>query len=211
MKNLYKLIIPAIALMLYASCSPTSRLSITKRHYNSGYYVDHVSSKTADAAVAKTNTSEQITKEENSGKEAVTPAKTEALNTYASKEKASAKEVIKAATANSAVKSQKAKQVKEIASESKTNSLGAKPTAVEALTMYAKNPLSLRSISHIKHSKAFVDGDESARSLLWIIILIILILWLVGLLDGGFGAGALINLLLVIALILFILWLLRIL
>jgi uncharacterized membrane protein len=211
MKNLYKIIIPAVALMFYASCSPTSSLSITKRHYNSGYYVDHVSSKTAAAPVAKANTSEQLAKEEFSGKEVVTPAQSGALNTYASKEKVSAKELIKSVASNSTAKSHKAKQVNESIVETQTNSLGAKPTAVEALDMYAKNPLSLRSISHIKHSKAFVDGDESARSLLWIIILVILILWLVGLLDGGFGAGPLINLLLVIALILFILWLLRIL
>lgn len=211
MKNLYKLIIPGIALMFYASCSPTSKLSITKRHYNSGYYVDHVSTKTTTAPVAKANASEQLVKEDQSNNASAVATQSEALNTYASKEKVSAKAVIKSAASNSTAKSHEAKQQKASVSEPKTNSLGAKPTAVEALDMYAKNPFSFRSISHIKHSKAFVDGDSSARSLLWIIILVILILWLIGILGDGFGTGGLINLLLVIALILFILWLLRVL
>ncbi|NNM94984.1 MAG: lmo0937 family membrane protein [Bacteroidia bacterium] len=58
------------------------------------------------------------------------------------------------------------------------------------------------------------DGDNHSRgdglSLFWLIILIILIVWAIGLLAGGFGLGGLINILLVIALILLILWLLRI-
>src|SRR3990167_5281695 len=52
------------------------------------------------------------------------------------------------------------------------------------------------------------DGD--GLSLFGIIILIILILWLVGAISGGWGLGGLIHILLVIALILLILWLLRI-
>jgi len=51
----------------------------------------------------------------------------------------------------------------------------------------------------------------AALSLLWIVIVIILILWLVGILAGGFGLGGLLNILLIIALVLLILWLLRIL
>ena len=48
----------------------------------------------------------------------------------------------------------------------------------------------------------------SDLSLLWIIIIILLILWALGLISGNFGG--LIHLLLVIALILLILWLLKI-
>jgi hypothetical protein len=51
---------------------------------------------------------------------------------------------------------------------------------------------------------------EGALSLIWIVILVLLILWALGLLAGGWGLGGLINILLVIALILLILWLLRI-
>jgi hypothetical protein len=55
------------------------------------------------------------------------------------------------------------------------------------------------------------SSEHAALSLLWIVILVILILWLIGILAGGLGLGVLINLLLVIALVLLILWLLRIL
>jgi len=48
----------------------------------------------------------------------------------------------------------------------------------------------------------------SDLSLLWIVIIILLVLWALGLISGNFGG--LIHLLLVIALILLILWLLRI-
>ncbi|MES2555485.1 MAG: DUF5670 family protein [Bacteroidota bacterium] len=52
--------------------------------------------------------------------------------------------------------------------------------------------------------------DGEGLSLFGIIILIILILWLVGAISGGWGLGGLIHILLVIALILLILWLLHI-
>lgn len=63
----------------------------------------------------------------------------------------------------------------------------------------------------IKSKKAIAasSGGE-ARSLLWLVIIIVLILWLIGFLAGGLGMGNLINLLLLVALILLILWLLRI-
>lgn len=53
-------------------------------------------------------------------------------------------------------------------------------------------------------------SDKDGLSLFWVVILVLLILWALGFLTGGFGLGGLINLLLVIALILLILWLLRI-
>ncbi len=58
-----------------------------------------------------------------------------------------------------------------------------------------------------KSNNSSPQRDE--LSLFWIIILVILILWALGLLAGGFGLGGLINLLLLVALVLFILWLLR--
>ena len=53
--------------------------------------------------------------------------------------------------------------------------------------------------------------ESDGLSLFWIIILVILILWALGLLSGGWGLGGFINILLIIALILLILWLLRVL
>ncbi len=61
----------------------------------------------------------------------------------------------------------------------------------------------------LKHKKQFSNSEGDARSLLWLLIVILLILWLVGIVAGGWGIGGLIHVLLVIALVLFILWLLR--
>ncbi len=63
----------------------------------------------------------------------------------------------------------------------------------------------------IELAKPTADSGDDALSLFWIVIVVILILWLLGLISGGWGLGGLINLLLVIALVLLILWLLRVL
>lgn len=55
-----------------------------------------------------------------------------------------------------------------------------------------------------------VVRDDDGLSLFWAVILVVVILWAIGFLTGGFGLGNLIHLLLVVALILLILWLLRI-
>ncbi|MCC6372390.1 MAG: hypothetical protein IT236_15405, partial [Bacteroidia bacterium] len=52
--------------------------------------------------------------------------------------------------------------------------------------------------------------DNEERSLFWVVVLVLVVLWALGLISGGLGLGILINLLLVIALVLLILWLLRI-
>jgi Family of unknown function (DUF5670) len=64
--------------------------------------------------------------------------------------------------------------------------------------------------------KTFNEQSNSARtnedglSLFGLVILILIILWLVAVLSGGWGLGGLIHVLLIVALILLILWLLRI-
>lgn len=54
-----------------------------------------------------------------------------------------------------------------------------------------------------------IKPNSEARSLFWLVITILLIIWLIAILSGGWGLGGLVNLLLLIALILFILWLIR--
>ncbi|MDH4471143.1 MAG: DUF5670 family protein [Fluviicola sp.] len=53
-------------------------------------------------------------------------------------------------------------------------------------------------------------NSEGGLSLFGLVILILVILWLVAVLSGGWGLGGLIHVLLIVALILLILWLLRI-
>lgn len=71
----------------------------------------------------------------------------------------------------------------------------------QSISKITKSNFDLKNISS-------PEPREDGLSLLWIIIVVILILWALGLI-GGYG-GSLIHLLLVIALILLILWLLGI-
>ncbi|MBA3665465.1 MAG: hypothetical protein H0W61_14815 [Bacteroidetes bacterium] len=48
-------------------------------------------------------------------------------------------------------------------------------------------------------------------SLFWIVIVVLLAIYLIGLFFNGYGSGSLIHILAVVVLVLFVLWLLRIL
>lgn len=63
------------------------------------------------------------------------------------------------------------------------------------------------NLKKMKSSSA--RSDSAGLSLFWIVILVLLVLWALGLI-GGWGPGGLIYILLVVALILLILWLLRV-
>ena len=58
--------------------------------------------------------------------------------------------------------------------------------------------------------KSTMSSSDEGHSLLWIVVVVLIILWALGIISGSFGLGVLINLLLVIAFVLLILWLLRI-
>ena len=188
-KNLFTFAITCvIASILFSSCS------ITKRHYTNGYYVSHSSGKQTTASKAqepivqkKTNPSlysiQNLPQENSVSSEAVQPAVQEKGTITASN-----KQVV-----------------------SKTN-------ATRVANTHAKHPMYQSAIAPVKkRSSSFANKKVSADSLagdalslFWIIILILLILWLVAILTGGWGLGGFVYLLLVIALILLILWLLRI-
>jgi hypothetical protein len=61
-----------------------------------------------------------------------------------------------------------------------------------------------------KQSNTATRNSEGGLSLFGLVILILVILWLIAVLSGGWGLGGFIHVLLIIALILLILWLLRI-
>jgi hypothetical protein len=182
-----------IAGILFSSCK--SNMSIAKRHYNKGYYVDINSNK----HVVTTAKEEEKTVLLNTGKpvnfqqDKVAPnavsmqsdqnSGTEKNNTVASNEK----------TKSNIISKQNAKQT----IKSKVKSI-INPTAKIKNNLFGVNKASTCSAS------------DDSLSIFWVVILILLILWAVGLLAGGFGLGGLINVLLVIALILLILWLLRV-
>jgi hypothetical protein len=77
-----------------------------------------------------------------------------------------------------------------------------------AIDAHQKDPkASWKTLKSLK--KEARGSSDDALSLLWIVILVVLLLWLLGVIAGGLGLGGLIHILLVIALILLILWLIR--
>jgi len=182
-----------ITSFLFSSCK--SNLSVTKRHYNSGYYIAHNNGKHISITPK-----EKVKIVQNKTKKSLyavqSLAEQSTINGYSDKSPLTDNNTI---TANN-----KQTQHKAI-SQQNTN-----PTLKHNIKIIG-NPAAqiMHSFPEIKKIGG-VSSDGDGLSLFWIIILVILILWAIGFLGGGFGLGALINLLLLVALILLILWLLRI-
>lgn len=193
----YSIACLAVGIIL-SSCQ--SNLSITKRHYTNGYYVDFGKSNKSLAENKTPSVPAEV--------KPVTPVSS--VNVIANKPAAQSKskelnEVSIPATNPSGV-SKALKIKKTLGSMPFIGTPEAKKSAVSVNENVANQKLATDSVNKI-------SDDEPARaalSLLWIVIVVILILWLIGILAGGFGLGGFINLLLVIALILLILWLLRV-
>lgn len=192
-KILASLTLFALTGILLSSCSNSSKLAITKRHYRSGYYVDFSKRRSipiiAKALPDNKHNSAQIGTSK--------PENQVVMNTSTV--------VI---PGNFQSTSNPSKQI----SDAKTMNL---TTGNKNVSVTHSNKIMDIPVLEDKQSyEGNVGGDRGAErdalSLLWIVIVVILILWLIGIVAGGFGLGGLINLLLLIALILFILWLLRV-
>lgn len=179
--------------LLTISCSKKTNSAITKRHYKNGYYVNkfnkrhHVASKTVE-----TKKTSEIEKTE--------PITTDLL----------VSNTIKTNKIESVVSKTEKRTSKQISYKPKSINYKNEPKSYISLNpgVHIINPIINKELkTTVKSSKS---DNEEGRSLLWLIVVIILILWLLGFLVGGFATGGLIHLLLVVALILFILWLLRI-
>jgi hypothetical protein len=199
MKNLIKFCAALItASVLFSSCE--SNFSITKRHYNKGYYIDYTKSNKAITSKADNNISQNPTMVSVNTGQNVVKQDAVPVNSVQSI-------VEKNAIAVTSIKKALPK-------------VGLRPVATQNLPVKTEanesSFLGNNSTRYNSPEKAtnITDGDHGERralSLLWLVIVIVLILWLIGLLAGGFGLGGFINLLLLVALILLILWLLRIL
>jgi hypothetical protein len=172
-----------IACIFLASCS------LTKRHYTNGYYVTH-----NDGKPSLTKSKEQITYKEK--KQSLHTAQ----NIYDNKSVDSPQPISLAA--NEAI----------AANNIKTPDKTAPAPAHKKHEGY-----NVPKIFQQENAKSFqakkAKPDElvvDALSLFWIVILILLILWLLAILTGGWGLGEFVHILLVVALILLILWILRV-
>jgi hypothetical protein len=185
-----------IAGLWLTSCS--SHMMIVKRHYNNGYYVSHVNHKATSTAAATT-----VTDQPEIAEVATKPSSALLQENL--------EQPAPVALTHDQIPNSKDGHNRVITPK---HEAGAGIAAVTGLMMSktkeAAKPMSFDFGQIIKAHKT----DEVVRdglSLFWIVILILLILWVLGLLGGGWGLGILINLLLLFALILLILWLLRVL
>ena len=179
-----------IASILFASCGG-SYVSITKRHYNNGYYIVYnkgrqaVSTPKEEGKVSQTKISTPV----------YNPINMSEQNTMGQYSEQSIK------TNNTIIAASNEKVQPDAISQQDS-----KQTS-EPKIKIIKNPLVQINRALPESVKSNGPSKGNGLSLFWVVILVILILWAFGL---GFGVGGLINVLLVIALILLILWLLQI-
>ena len=180
-----------IAMFLFSSCS--QKLSLTKRHYTNGYYVE--SKKRINSEGIALN--QKYTYKSNLD-----------LKTNLIVEHAIAKPILGSINTNKIYHTNIDKSTHP--SDKLLYRKNSSSVAKDNLSIHNNNLLKFKinDFGFLNQSLAFSkDETENGLSLFWIVILILLLLWLFGyiILSGG-----LINLVLALALLLLILWLLRI-
>ncbi|MBI2271876.1 MAG: hypothetical protein HYU69_16160 [Bacteroidetes bacterium] len=183
----------ATASILFVSCSRESGISLTKRHYRSGYYVERNHSSHVGVEARETGKS--------SDKKVEVPV---SISTLMPGQESSGKVI---ASENKAGIT-KAKNVKELVRSIRPSSIKSEDQAPidNAITGGSVE----RKNMFFEKKEIMASGSAIGHSLVWIIIVVLLILWGLSLLSGA-GGGGLLWLLLVIALVLLILRLLGIL
>lgn len=171
-----------IVSVIFTSCSS----SLTKRHYRKGYYVEHKHKPTTPIA----KISEKTLNKPEEKPESVVVAPEQSVIAIQPK----AQDVPEFTTPK--LKRDKFYRLQE---KEQTAELNFIPKKIK------ENRFSAMA------SKMGPSGatSDDVLSLFWIVLLVILIIYLLGFLFGGYGLGAFVHLLLVVFLILLILWLLR--
>lgn len=196
MKNLFILtIVIAGSSILFSSCNQTTGISLTKRHYRNGYNLE-VSGKPSKTTKKEVQSRDVATIENVISDDQPEFASAESSGeNYIKHEPTSFNKYINGSSQTEVT----TKRQTDIKPNSKPSRfLAAAKSAVKA-------PFAIRRIA--AENKA-INLDDSARrggGLIWTIIAVLLILWLISLLTGGWGLGGLIHILLVVALVLILL------
>lgn len=186
-----KLFIFIIILFALSACNYKG-VNITKRHYSKGNYIS-VNKKNA------THVMHEKDKNNSSNVEIKLPA-------IANKVNVEKDALIAEASTNSNIKIEDSNNLNDFAAlvnTAENNKITEKHRSEDNAKLH--NSTKLKKLLHISK----VQKDDEARSLFWLVISVLVIIWLIALVSGGWGLGGLVNILLLVALILFILWLLR--
>jgi cobalamin biosynthesis Mg chelatase CobN len=209
-QTLMKRIITLITLVLFTGLLlPSCGVTIQKRQHNKGYYV----STNNRIPAAKDNKREIRPETTQSTATAQVPEEQPQARTES--EQVLAETVVNRSTAEErTMTSQEAPAVLTTdATTPATRPATLQHTektsfAQKVEKMAERTPLAKKL--NTQKMKSSARGSSEGLSLFWIVILILLILWALGVIGGGWGLGGLIYILLVLALILLILWLLRV-
>lgn len=186
-KLLYLLTGILLAAFILPSCS--SSLSITKRRYTRGYFVEHIRGKHKQPRV-----------NENDRQNATAMAQAEEKEAFRAVEYLKVPRIDKAAETFKATAAVTAPKIRD------RKSLDGDHTPIG---LALRQPVKALKIASNLTSEA--AAQDEALSLLWIVIVVVLIVYILGIIMDGFGLGELIHILGVVILALLILWLLRIL
>jgi len=196
-KLFYYGIICLLSGFLLTSCG--TRFSLEKRHYNKGFYFSH--GNTNHSTTGAENTDEVVNDE--------VPVETDVQTTPGSDLK---QEPVTQQSTDGEVALNSVEDKTFTATSHEKNLKKAILKKMENKSDYFRTQINSTYPSDTSVNKeADHDHGGDARSLLWLIVVVLLILWAIGFLLGGLGLGWVIHLLAVIAVILLILWLLRLL
>lgn len=192
MKNLFNCITLIIGTsVLFSSCSHQD-LALTKRHYRNGYYVE----RTTKPADQKTKAQEPAYSEQpvTAPEEAMEP-KMES-NLLAGTDNSNKTGQGDITQDNSTIKS--------------ADKIGTNKSVIPYFSIVDSKKNTPKTFLENKSplKKMLRSSDGGGHGLIWTIIVILLIIWLIALLTGGWGLGGLLWLILVVALVLLILRLL---
>ncbi len=184
MKTL-KHLLPLAFLILFGSCQ--SKFHLQKRHYSKGYYIS--------VSHPQPTTAQKITSSKPASVSKIAQTNVSPVNSESVTPVDSIKEPEKHPETMALI--DRSKETKAFISD-------LHPTKKKAFVFKPKIKPSFNLVKRISAS------EREGHSLLWIVVVVLIILWALGIISGSFGLGILINLLLLIALILLILWLFRI-
>ncbi|MFY9310702.1 MAG: lmo0937 family membrane protein [Bacteroidia bacterium] len=196
MKKIILLISTAIiSAIIFNSCSTTG-VTLTKRHYRSGYNLEISSAQTKPAEKGKNDVQPEAVSK---------PVEPVTEPEYASVSDNGEKSYLKHKPFSFDLKDNE--QAESETSETKVEHKNVLQKMVKASTALTKVSTVKKTIS-----KTFkrADDSHSLGGLIWTLAGILLVLWLISLLTGGWGLGNFIHIFLVVALILVLLRLIHV-
>jgi hypothetical protein len=198
MKRISTLLTLFFLIGLLAGCG----ISLEKRQHTGGYYVNVNPRKHA----LKENHTAAKPQEEETAKESVIRTEPQPVEA----EELVAEAAIPEPVAAEAIRTETPVQTRRMDARPSDEPVTAdEPERASIITKVA-DKLPVKNVKKAVTRAGAAASSGDALSLFWIVILILLVLWVAGLIGGGWGLGWVINVLLVIALVLLILWLLRI-